>query len=167
MAFKKKQRMVVDKKILIKQMIFSNLEQAKLKLIIISNKKTLPLLGEKDKTFLKRLVESAIVGSFAPVFAIGLRHKDFLIETSGAGVLVAEIALSVVPPFRVDKMLRFDVSDDDRSDTRVGVLQVNFAAIEQLEHHGCDILGHIAHLNNFCHTFPPCAFARSNADTYY
>ena len=115
---------------------------------------------EKKNLFLvTALVESAIVCDVFPVNTVGFHHKDFVIDSGRAGVLIAEKTLGVIPAFGIYQVLGLSVGDNNGSEVAISLLQTNIVIVEHLKHLGCNCLAHVAHLDSFCHTCTSWAFA--------
>ena len=98
-------------------------------------------------------VECAVICTITPVVSIGLCHTDFPIETSGAGELVSQTTVVIIPPLRINQVHRFDIGDDNRSKEAIGFLKTDILAIEHLKNLACNFFAHVTHFNCCCHKY--------------
>ena len=125
--------------------IFANLKQ----------KNSLPERKRERKSFLCRyeLIKGTIRCDISPTVTVRFHHENLIISSSTAGMLVAKKSLSIVPTFRINQILGFNIGYDCPPIKRYINLHADITGIQHFEYLGCDGSIEIAGLHSFCHFY--------------
>ena len=126
-----------------------------------------PNLAFAEASQRRSLRKRAVAGVLLPELAVRVQHRHLEVDARGAGVLVAQAALGVVPPLGVAQLVGLDVGNDDDAVAEaevagvglgrplegvdavpVGVLEADVVRVEQREQLGGDVAAQVAALDD-------------------